>query len=240
MRRGLSLPTAGTPAASSRGAVLWGARGQAKVLRPALAALGLGIACLYDRDPATPPPFADVPLLHDLVALERFVAGARAFIAGFAVAIGGDRGHGRIEIAARLEGWGLAPLTLVHPRAWVADSACLAPGCQVLALAAISEEARLGRQCIVNTSASVDHECVLGNGVHVMPGATLAGLVTVGDFATIGSGATVLPRLRIGAGAFVGAGAVVTRDVPDGAVVVGIPARIRPNIPNAVAVGGRP
>lgn len=44
--------------------------------------------------------------------------------------------------------------------------------------------------------------------------------------ASIGANATVLPGLTIGRGAMVGAGAVVTRDVPEGAIVVGNPARI--------------
>jgi UDP-2-acetamido-3-amino-2,3-dideoxy-glucuronate N-acetyltransferase len=45
--------------------------------------------------------------------------------------------------------------------------------------------------------------------------------------ASIGSGAVILGGLRIGAGALVGAGAVVTRDVPPGATVAGVPARAR-------------
>ncbi len=44
--------------------------------------------------------------------------------------------------------------------------------------------------------------------------------------ASIGSNATLLCGITIGAGAMVGAGSVVTADVPDGAVVVGNPARI--------------
>ena len=84
----------------------------------------------------------------------------------------------------------------------------------------------MGSVCIVNNSVNVDHECQFGSGVHIAPGAVLCGCVAVADNTMIGAGAVVLPRLRVGSGALVGAGAVVTRDVPDGAVVVGNPAKI--------------
>jgi acetyltransferase-like isoleucine patch superfamily enzyme len=44
--------------------------------------------------------------------------------------------------------------------------------------------------------------------------------------AAIGTGAVIMPGVTIGAGAMVGAGSVVTKDVPDGAVVAGVPARV--------------
>jgi acetyltransferase-like isoleucine patch superfamily enzyme len=78
----------------------------------------------------------------------------------------------------------------------------------------------------VNTRASIDHEGVLGDGVEIAPGATLCGHVHAGANAWVCAGATILPRIRIGADARVGAGAVVTRDVPDGVIVVGVPARL--------------
>jgi acetyltransferase-like isoleucine patch superfamily enzyme len=55
--------------------------------------------------------------------------------------------------------------------------------------------------------------------------------------ASIGANATILPGLTIGTGAMVGAGAVVTHDVPDGAIVVGNPARVTGWVDEAERVG---
>jgi acetyltransferase-like isoleucine patch superfamily enzyme len=55
-------------------------------------------------------------------------------------------------------------------------------------------------------------------------GVTRAG-ITIGDDVWVGDGVIVLDGVTIGRGAVVGAGSVVTRSVPDGAVVVGNPAR---------------
>jgi UDP-2-acetamido-3-amino-2,3-dideoxy-glucuronate N-acetyltransferase len=48
----------------------------------------------------------------------------------------------------------------------------------------------------------------------------------VHDGASIGSNATIMGGITIGCAALIGAGAVVTRDVPDYAVVAGVPARV--------------
>ncbi len=50
--------------------------------------------------------------------------------------------------------------------------------------------------------------------------------VIIGEDVWLGAGVTVLPGVRIGDGAVVGAGSVVVRDIPPGAVAVGVPARV--------------
>lgn len=115
---------------------------------------------------------------------------------------------------------------VVHAGAIVAPSVQLAEGCQVMAGAVIQPGTRVGANALINTGACVDHDCVIGAHVHIAPRAVLSGGVTVEDGSHIGVGAVILQGVRIGAGCLVAAGAVVIRDVADGAVVMGVPARL--------------
>ncbi len=207
--------------------VCWGATGQSKVIHEALEGSDARIVLLVDNRDVS-PSLLDVPLVVGMKGFDAWL-GARDVSDDLhaVVAIGGAAGRDRLHLMASLQERGLAPLTVIHPTAFVARDARIGGGCQILAMAAICTHVTLGDGVIVNTSASVDHDCRLGAGVHIAPGARLAGEITVGDRACIGTGAIVLPRLRIGDDAIVGAGAVVTKDVEPGAIVVGNPARPR-------------
>lgn len=100
--------------------------------------------------------------------------------------------------------------------------------------------ARIGRNFFIDHGFSVIGETAeIGDNVTIYQCVTLGGTdpangvagkrhPTISDGAIIGSGAQVLGPVVVGARARVGANAVVTRDVAEGAVMVGIPARAMP------------
>lgn len=116
-------------------------------------------------------------------------------------------------------------ITARHPSAIIGRDVTLGPGAMICAGVIVNTGSSIGIGTILNTHSSVDHHSQIGSCVHVGPGCHLGGEVIVEDGALIGIGATVMPQQRIAAWSCVGAGAVVTRSVPPGVTVVGVPAR---------------
>ena len=203
--------------------IIWGASGHAKVIADILRGSGSEVVGFIDdiNPERRGEQFCGATVLggrDDLNELR--LSGVSQVIIGF-----GDNAR-RLAAGEDAESLGFILVTAIHPSAVVASDVVVGPGSVLAAGAIINPGSVLGRLVIVNTGATVDHDCLIADGVHVGPGVNIAGHVQIGCRTWIGIGAKIIDHRRIGAGSIVGAGAVVVDDVPDGVVVVGVPARI--------------
>lgn len=193
--------------------ILIGASGHAKVICSILEAQGEPISYLVDANPEI-KTLLEYKVIHD----SNFQLTGEPLI----FSIGSN--EIRKKLTAGFPGnFG----TAIHPRSVIDSNASIGEGTVIMAGAIVNNSTTIGRHCIINTSASIDHDCVIGDYAHISPNSTLCGGITIGEGTHVGAGATVIPNVKIGDWAIIGAGAVVTEDVPDFAVVMGNPARIK-------------
>jgi UDP-2-acetamido-3-amino-2,3-dideoxy-glucuronate N-acetyltransferase len=138
-------------------------------------------------------------------------------------------------------------VTIHHPDLVNLYGCTIGDETKIGAFVEVQKNAQIGRRCKISShtfvceGVTIEDEVFVGHGVMFIndrhPRATAGGQLQsesdwtvvptkVGRGASIGSGAVILCGVTIGEDALVGAGAVVTSNVPAGATVAGVPARL--------------
>jgi sugar O-acyltransferase (sialic acid O-acetyltransferase NeuD family) len=117
-------------------------------------------------------------------------------------------------------------INVIHPHTTIAKTVTLGKGVIINAGSIIQPFARIGNGVMIHAGVIVEHDNIIEDYASLAPGVKLAGWVKVKKGAYVYTGASVINRITIGENAVVGAGAVVLEDVPDNAVVVGVPAKV--------------
>lgn len=148
-------------------------------------------------------------------------------ITHFTIAIGLTKGGQtlREKLYAMAISAGLAPISLIHPTACIANNVSIGPGSVIMAGVIINSHTHVGANAIINTGAILEHDVRIADHTHIAPRATILGDCIIGNTCMVGAGAVIVPGTRVNDGATIGAGATVLTDVAQKNIVGGTPAK---------------
>ncbi|MDP5158439.1 MAG: acetyltransferase [Flaviramulus sp.] len=193
---------------------LFGASGHGKVVKDLALSLNTEIKIFVDDNPKR-DLLQDIPVIkyQEIEHYKKYK---------FIISIGDNTIRKRIS--EKLES---TFAMLIHKTAIISSSAKILEGTVVMPGAIINAETSIGKHVIINTAVIIEHDCIIDDFVHISPNATITGNVSIGEGSHIGAGAIIIPNISIGKWVTIGAGTVVIENVPDFAIVVGNPGKIK-------------
>lgn len=181
------------------------------------------VVCFIDDNPATHGTFINgIPSMSLETARQQFPEAA------VVVAVGTPQTRQKMVERASALGFGFA--TIIHPRTEMSQWIEIGEGTVICAGNILTTNITLGKQVQINLDCTIGHDVVMEDYATLAPGVHVSGCVHIGKRVYIGTGAVIINGtidrpLVIEDDAIIGAGAVVTKSVPPGVTVVGVPAR---------------
>lgn len=162
------------------------------------------------------------------------VNGARTFAYGEAVAayqgnleitLGIGEPSTREKLWAKIERDGIQAATLIHPGVPIPETTAIGKGVTIQVGCFISCNVTIEDYVYIQPHANIGHDDILKKGCVISGFCNLSGNVKVGEYSYLGISSCYKEGVSIGDHAIVGMGAVACRDVGDGLIALGNPAR---------------
>jgi sugar O-acyltransferase (sialic acid O-acetyltransferase NeuD family) len=150
----------------------------------------------------------------------------KTFIARFQAIVAIGNIIARRQFSNRIRSQGLQPATLIDPTVRIPRTATIGSGTVIMGECIIYPGVVIGDDVLIDPAVTLGADNSIADGVYICPGVHLGATVTLSKECFVGMGAVLIPELTIGRQAVVGAGSVVFKDVPDGKLVFGNPARV--------------
>jgi sugar O-acyltransferase (sialic acid O-acetyltransferase NeuD family) len=115
--------------------------------------------------------------------------------------------------------------SLISPNSIISKYSIIGIGTLVHEKVTIMPNVRIGDFVRLNRNTHVGNDVHISNYCTIAPETIIGGYSQISDFVYLGMNSTIVPQKTIGKNSIIGAGAVVTKDIPEGVVAKGNPAR---------------
>lgn len=181
------------------------------------------VVCFIDDNEATHGTVLNgIPVMSLETAHQRF---PHASVVG---GVGTPRTRQRLMEKAAAVGFGCE--TIIHPRVERSQWIEIGLGTVICAGNILTTNITLGQHVQINLDCTIGHDVIMGDYTTLAPGVHVSGRVHFGQRVYVGTGAVIIDGteenpIAIGDDVIIGAGACVTKSVPNGLTVVGVPAK---------------
>lgn len=121
--------------------------------------------------------------------------------------------------------------TIVHKSAFIGRGAILESGAFVMYNSYIGPQAHIGKCSLIMANCSIGHGTTIGDLCHCSVGTIMTGYSRLGFCSDMGVGACILAYKTIGDYGMLGASSLGTKDIPNGEIWVGSPAKLLKQMP---------
>lgn len=121
--------------------------------------------------------------------------------------------------------------TIIHKSAFIGKDVVIEPGAFIMYNTYIGPQAHIGKCSMILANCSIGHDTRIGALCHCSIGTIMTGYSQLGMCADMAIGAAILAYKKVGDYSMVGARALATKDVPEGEIWVGTPAKYHKDMP---------